>query len=82
LVGKDTCQKPVVPIPENVSIPIFCAFCHGAVELQYEESREPQDSAYRCPYCAVENSLSIPGRMLWVTERDATKDITEKPTKQ
>jgi hypothetical protein len=68
----------------NLSLPLFCAFCQGAVELQYEREANPETvhvTLYECPYCHEENPLKIPGRVLWVTERDATKDIAAPPTR-
>jgi hypothetical protein len=64
--------------PEHVSLPLFCAHCGGAIELQYEAATNRDTlvpAAYDCPYCHEANRLKIPGRVLWVTERDAQHDI-------
>ena len=71
--------------PENVSLPIFCAHCGGAVELQYEAAANRDTllpATYDCPYCHETNPLKIPGRVLWVTEREAKDDITRPPKVQ
>jgi hypothetical protein len=71
--------------PENISLPLFCAPCGGAVELQNEVATNRDTllpATYDCPYCHETNSRKIPGRVLWVTERDAKADILARPNIQ
>jgi hypothetical protein len=65
--------------PENISLPLFCGHCGDAIELQYEAATNRETllaAAYDCPYCHETNPLKIPGRVLWVTKREAKDEIT------
>jgi hypothetical protein len=59
-----------------ITLPIHCAHCAGPVTLQYESSRRniPEPAIWVCPFCSRENSLSFPGRFLWVAKRHDDPD--------
>ena len=61
------------------SLPLVCCHCDGAVTL--EESHWPAvsqlDRIWICPYCGRRNEGGFPGRMSWVTPRDARGEAME-----
>ena len=66
---------------EPVTLPVHCAHCGGAVELQFTDwpsvladDGGPADDAlslqtWTCPYCGAQNEGEFPDRVEWVTKR-------------
>jgi hypothetical protein len=60
-------------VAEPVTLPLPCAHCHGAVEVQLEYVKgftvmEPV--SYQCPYCHKRNAFKAPGRILLAVKRE------------
>jgi len=58
--------------PEVITLPVTCAECGGAVELQCERvtNRDTQlPASYVCPRCGKTNHIMLPGRVVSVVPR-------------
>ena len=66
-------------ILEFLVLPIFCAHCGGAVDVQSEFDEDVDDmriGEYACPSCEKPNVFRLPGRILWAA---ANPDGTSWP---
>jgi hypothetical protein len=54
------------------TLPVFCAFCGGAVALECEFAATDEamtEASFACPFCGKSNVFKMAGRILWVAVR-------------
>jgi hypothetical protein len=55
-----------------VDLPIHCAWCGGAVTVQFQDwtpGGMAEDAVWACPYCQAANRIGAIGTIAWVAKR-------------
>jgi hypothetical protein len=69
---KKTTSPAGIEMPEPVTLALHCAYCGGAVELQFEDwapDNETVSQTWTCPYCGAQNEGAFLDRVASVTKR-------------